>query len=148
VPIVNESLHQARRAKNAEFYTRFEDIEKEVMAYPREHWKDAVVLLPCDDPETSNFTKFFALKFEEFGLRKVISTSYCPGGRGKIAVLERDVDGNGVIDADDITWTYLQGDGDFRSAEVTALRDEADIVVTNPPFSLFREFLSWIMEAE
>jgi hypothetical protein len=129
--------------------------------------------LPCDDPEWSNFTKFFAQKFQTLGLKKLISTSYAPESKkykygyqpslfeaddpkfdaaktqthGKIFVLERDKTGDGRIDYQDIEWTYLEGDGDFRSREVCKLRDEADIIVTNPPFSLFREFLAWIMDA-
>ena len=130
--------------------------------------------MPCDDPESSNFTLYFAQHFQTLGLKKLISTSYAPESkkyktpwhpslfeqdapqydpaktsvRGKIFVLDHDVSGDGVIDFHDIQWHYLEGDGDFRSPEVTALRDEADIIVTNPPFSLFREFLAWIVQAD
>jgi hypothetical protein len=132
------------------------------------------VLLPCDDPEWSNFTKYFAQNFGRLGLMKLISTSYAPNSKpktldlqptlfelespdydkeksvanGKIFTVTHDVTGDGVINVDDLEWSYLDGDGDFRSDEVTALRDEADIIITNPPFSLFREFLGWIVEAE
>ena len=129
------------------------------------------ILLPCDDPEWSNFTKYFAANFERFGLKKLISTSYAKGAgnrqlslfemesplydankhetRGKLFTLTRDKDDSGSIDTDDIEFSsYLEGDGDFRSAEVCRLRDEADIIITNPPFSLFRPFLSWIMEGK
>ena len=129
--------------------------------------------MPCDDPEWSNFTYFFAQNFEFFGLKKLISTSYAIDSKnyktdwqptlfetenprfkadktrvcGKIFTLDHDANASGRIDIEDLEWDYLEGDGDFRSAEVTALRDEADIIITNPPFSLFREFLAWIMEA-
>lgn len=172
------SLDKAKKVKNDEFYTQWADIEREMNAYLEfnpDVFRDKVVLLPCDDPEWSNFTKFFALHFNDYGLKKLISTSYAPrsngGGvfyqptlfelddprydknksldRGRVFILERkDVNGDDRIDIDDLTWDYLDGDGDFRSAEVVALRDEADIVVTNPPFSLFREFVSWLVEGD
>ena len=170
------NLDAARTARNNEFYTQWADIEREMNAY-LEYEPDAfrgkVLLLPCDDPEWSNFTKFFALHFKDYGLKKLISTSYAADSKpakigyqptlfetkapqfdeartranGKIFVLERkDVNGDGIINIDDLQWRYLDGDGDFRSNEVTALRDEADVVVTNPPFSLFQEFLAWLVE--
>ncbi len=175
--MANANLSKAKTAKQDEFYTQYADIEKEVNAYLEYHpdtFRDKVVLLPCDDPEWSNFTRYFALHFEDLGLRRLVSTSYAPESKklkmplqlslfetespqfdpaktqthGKIFVLDRDVDGNGRIDIDDLQWHYLEGDGDFRSKEITALRDDADIIVTNPPFSLFREFFGWIMEGE
>lgn len=174
--MANEDLRTAQAGKNDEFYTQFHDIEVEMNAYLEYNpdvFKGKTILLPCDDPEWSNFTKYFAAKFDELGIKKLISTSYAPeskkmvlGGlfsqfeqespqfdedksktHGKIFVLERDVSGDGRINIDDLEWGYLEGDGDFRSVEVTTLRDEADIIVTNPPFSLFREFLAWILEA-
>jgi hypothetical protein len=173
--VANDSLGDARKAKNDEFYTQYSDIEKEMNAYleyDEDVFRDKTVLLPCDDPEWSNFTKYFAQNFERLGLKKLISTSYAPNSKpktldiqptlfemespeydeeksvanGKIFSVTRDVSGDGVINVDDLEWTYLEGDGDFRSDEVTALRDEADIIITNPPFSLFREFLAWIVE--
>ncbi|MFL0172336.1 adenine-specific methyltransferase EcoRI family protein [Mycobacterium sp. SMC-21] len=168
------SLNAAKAGKNDEFYTQWVDIEREMNAYLEfdpDVFRDKIVLLPCDDPEWSNFTKFFALHFVDFGLKKLISTSYAPDcnpalfsyeptlfelgdpkfdaakthTNGKKFVLEpKDINGDGKVDIDDLQWEYLDGDGDFRSAEVTALRDEADIVITNPPFSLFREFMSWL----
>ncbi len=167
----NSSLGAAKNAKNDEFYTQYSDIEAEMNAYVEfnpDVFRGKTVLLPCDDPETSNFTKYFASNFERFGLKKLISTSYAKGAankqlsffemmsplydaekhdaHGKLFTLTRDFDGSGLIDTDDIEFSgYLEGDGDFRSAEVTKLRDEADIIITNPPFSLFREFLAWIM---
>lgn len=172
----NSNLSQAKAAKNDEFYTQYADIQKEVNAYHEYNpdvFRGKTILLPCDDPEWSNFTKFFAQNFEFFGLRKLISTSYAIESkkyktewqptlfetenplydidksriRGKIFTLERDTNGSGKIDIDDLEWHYLEGDGDFRSEEVRRLRDEADIIITNPPFSLFREFLAWIIEA-
>lgn len=144
------------------------------MEYNPDVFRDKTVLLPCDDPEWSNFTKYFAQNFESLGLKKLISTSYAIGSKqlsfdleptsweiespsydkaksrthGKLYVLERDVTGDGRIDYNDLQWEYLEGDGDFRSEEVRKLRDEADIIVTNPPFSKFIDFFVWIMEAE
>lgn len=175
--MANENLGNAKKAKNDEFYTQFHDIEKEMNAYleyNKEVFKDKVVLLPCDDPEWSNFTKYFAQNFETLGLKKLISTSYAPNSKplelnvqptlfemespqfdaskavqnGKIFTLTRDTTGDSVINVDDLEWEYLEGNGDFRSEEVTQLRDEADIVITNPPFSLFRGFLGWLEEGK
>lgn len=171
----NTDLRKANGAKNDEFYTQYEDIQKEVNAYLEYNpdvFKGKTVLLPCDDPEWSNFTKFFAQNFERFGLKKMISTSYANNKKkmvlvqlslfeekspqydakktkshGKIFTLDCDANRSGKIDIGDLKWDYLEGDGDFRSEEVKKLRDEADIIITNPPFSLFREFLSWICEA-
>ena len=148
----NSNLTAARRAKNDEFYTQWNDIEKEVMAYvgyDPDVFRGKTILLPCDDPEWSNFTKFFALRFDTLGLRKLIATSYNKdGGHGRVAILTHDITGDGRTNLDDLEWEHLTGDGDFRSPEVTALRDRADIIITNPPFSLFREFLPWITEAD
>lgn len=156
--MANANLLAAKNAKTDEFYTQYEDIQKEVNAYIEYNpdvFRGKTVLLPCDDPEWSNFTRFFAQNFEYFGLKKLISTSYAPKYdeektriNGKIFTLDHDVNLSGTIDIDDLQWHYLEGDGDFRSDEIKALRDEADIIVTNPPFSLFREFLAWIMEAK
>jgi hypothetical protein len=173
--LANENLGAAKKAKNDEFYTQYADIQKEMNAYLQydpEVFRGKTVLLPCDDPEWSNFTKYFAENFEAFGLQKLISTSYAPNSKpkdityqpalfeledekfdetktqsnGKIFSLTRDVSGDNRIDVDDLEWSYLEGDGDFRSAEVTKLRYEADFIITNPPFSLFREFLGWVVE--
>lgn len=175
--MANDSLSAAKAAKNDEFYTQYYDIEREINAYLEYNpdvFRGKTVLLPCDDPEWSNFTLYFAQHFQSLGLKKLISTSYAPESkkfktvyqpslfeqdapqfdpaktsvRGKIFVLERDINGDGNINFHDLQWQYLDGDGDFRSSEVTALRDEADIIVTNPPFSLFREFLAWIVAAD
>src|SRR5699024_8646368 len=147
--MANSNLLNAKRAKQDEFYTQLVDIEKEMGAYLEYNpdvFRGKTILLPCDDPEWSNFTKYFAVRFRELGIKKLISTSYAPcadgegDGRGKIFILD------GTNRAGDIAWDYLDGDGDFRSDEVTALRDEADMAITNPPFSLFREFLAWLVE--
>jgi len=168
------SLNAAKAAKNDEFYTQWRDIEQEMNAYLEydpDVFRGKVILCPCDDPEWSNFAKFFALHFTDFGLKKLISTSYAPDSNpahfsyeptlfelddpqfdatkthanGKKFVLEaHDISGDGVVNIDDLRWEYLEGDGDFRSAEVTALRDESDFVITNPPFSLFRTFIGWL----
>jgi hypothetical protein len=172
--MAKHDLSKAKTGKNDEFYTQYSDIEKEINAYLDFNpnvFRDKTVLLPCDDPEWSNFTKFFAQNFQRFGLRKLISTSFAVESKnykfnyqptlfevidpqydevktrenGKIFTLTRDKTGDGKIDVNDLEWTYLEGDGDFRSQEITKLRDESDIIVTNPPFSLFREFLSWIV---
>jgi hypothetical protein len=175
--MANKNLSNAKNAKNDEFYTQYADIQKEVNAYidyDANVFRGKTVLLPCDDPEWSNFTKFFAQNFQRFGMKKLISTSYAAESknfksvyqpslfeenspqfdrkktkvRGKIFVLDHDTNKNGKIDIEDLEWKYLEGDGDFRSDEVKHLRDEADIIVTNPPFSLFREFLAWILEGK
>ena len=139
----NTNLIHAKRQKNDEFYTQLRDIEKEMQAYldyDPDVFRDKTILLPCDDPNWSNFTKYFAERFESLGLKKLISTSYAAdGGNGKVFALHGE---------NELQWEYLTGDGDFRSDEVTALRDEADIVVTNPPFSLFREFMSWLNDGD
>lgn len=174
--MANENLTKAKSAKNDEFYTQYHDIEKEINAYidyDPNVFEGKTILLPCDDPEWSNFTKFFAQNFIRFKLKKLISTSYAPNSKkisnyqptlfeindpqydtlktvsnGKIFTLTKDKTGDGKIDVEDLEWTYLEGDGDFRSAEIKKLRDEADIIITNPPFSLFRIFLPWIMESD
>lgn len=154
----NSNLHTAKREKNDEFYTQYYDIEKEIQAYldyNHDVFKGKTVLLPCDDPDWSNFTKYFAQRFTELGLKKLISTSFAHSARserddkhyqkGKIYTLTQDLNQDGMVDINDLEWRYLEGDGDFRSDEITALRDEADMIITNPPFSLFREFIDWIM---
>jgi len=175
--MANVKLSDAKRAKYDEFYTQYRDIEKEISAYleyDSDVFRGKTVLLPCDDPEWSNFTKYFAQNFERFGLKKLISTSYAANSKtykgvyqptlfetrdpqfdrskttinGKIFTLTGDRTGDRVVDVNDLEWCYLEGDGDFRSTEIIKLRDESDIIITNPPFSLFREFLAWIVEAE
>lgn len=173
--MASETQKNAKKFKNDEFYTQYQDIQKEVNAYldyNKDVFKNKTILLPCDDPEWSDFTKFFAQNFQRFGLKKLISTSYAfnsknvdfdyqptlfetvdprfeinkSKAKGKIFTLTADENSDGKINIDDLKWNYLEGDGDFRSEEIKKLRSEADIVITNPPFSLFREFIEWIYE--
>jgi hypothetical protein len=152
------------------------DIELEISKYVEYNpnvFRDKTILLPCDDPEWSNFTKYFVNRFTQFGIKKLISTSYAIGSSheggfykptlfetssdkydseksmlfGKVFTLSEDITGDGIINVDDLEWEYLEGNGDYRSKEITELRDEADIIITNPPFSKFRDFLNWILEA-
>ncbi len=175
--MANANLKNAKKQKNDEFYTQYQDIQKEINAYleyDKDVFRGKTILLPCDDPEWSNFTKFFAQNFENFGIKKLISTSFAVESKnmdidyeptlfetidprfdkaktrckGKIFTLSQDENHDGKINIDDLKWNYLEGDGDFRSNEVKKLRDQADIIITNPPFSLFREFVAWIMEAD
>ncbi|MBM6978776.1 MAG: hypothetical protein I3J03_03565 [Actinomyces succiniciruminis] len=176
--MANKNLVAAKAAKLDEYYTQWADIEREMNAYLEYNpdvFRGKTILLPCDDPEWSNFVKYFALHFMDFGIKKLISTSYAPDKNpnlahyeptlfemddpqfdevktrrnGKKFVLElHDISGDGRVDIDDLRWEYLEGDGDFRSGEVTALRDEADVIITNPPFSLWRQFMRWVFEAD
>lgn len=149
--MLNNSLNKARKARNDEFYTVWKDVEAEIEAYFAHNphiFKDKTVLLPCDDPTWSNFTKYFIFNFDRFGLKKLISTNYQYEGQGKIYALEANKKENvNTVHSENIVWNYLEGDGDFRSEEVTKLRDEADFIITNPPFSLFKEFMKWIYES-
>ena len=150
-----KQLAQAQRAKKDEFYTQLGDIENELSHY-REHFKDKVVYCNCDDPRVSNFFKFFSLQFEHYGLKKLITTCYKnqqpdlfsrhDAERAVYLEYEGDQDGNRRPDPDEVAVKYLQGDGDFLSAECIELLKEADIVVTNPPFSLFREYVAQLIE--
>lgn len=189
--MANQNLTEAKRAKKDEFYTRWEEIEKEVNAYleyDKNVFKDKTILLPADDPFESNFFKYFAVHFNDYGLKKIIATSYDSSPvvnqqlslfgddekerkTGKAYKIELthvdDFDHDGAFNIKDVekfllsekiklnsstgskVLSYLQGDsefvpGDFRSKEVTKLRDQADVIITNPPFSLFREFMNWV----
>ena len=130
----NINLHNAKKAKNDEFYTRYEDIEAEVMEY-KEQFQDKIVYLPCDSLK-SEFWSFFINNFESFGLKKLIATHYEKDGQSYKVWTN---DGDNIIQED------LVGDGDFRSPECIEILKECDIVCTNPPFSLFREFVDAIM---
>lgn len=144
----NTNLCNAKKAKNDEFYTRYEDIEAEVMKY-RKQFRDKVVYLPCDDPaeKKSEFWSFFVANFESFGLKKLIATHYEENGQAYKIWIDRDNDlnGDGWIDDGDAIQEDLIGNGDFRSPECIEILKECDIVCTNPPFSLFREFVDAIM---
>lgn len=139
----------ARINKNDEFYTLYKDVEKEIcryIVYDNELLKDKVVLLPCDNPEWSNFTKYFFDNFNNFGLKKLIASSFEVDGQGNYFIFDRD-------NIDSLKWgdfkaLKLKRDGDFRSKEVTAFRDEADFVFTNPPFSEIKDFFPWLKEKD
>ena len=141
----NNNLHNAKKAKNDEFYTRLEDIEKEMCHY-REHFRGKVIYCNCDDPKESNFFKFFSLQFEFLGLKKLISTGYKENGHGVACIYEGDKNENNLPDDSEIQTYELQGNGDFRSEECIEFLKEADVVVTNPPFSLFREVVAQLVE--
>ena len=141
----NNNLHNAKKAKNDEFYTRLEDIEKEMCHY-REHFRGKVIYCNCDDPKESNFFKFFSLQFEFLGLKKLILTGYKENGHGVAYIYEGDKNENNLPDDSEVRTYELQGNGDFRSEECIEFLKEADVVVTNPPFSLFREVVAQLVE--
>lgn len=172
--MTRRNLDTAHKNRNDEFYTQYEDVEREMNAYldyNPQTFKGKVILCPCDDPEWSNFTRYFAQNFDKLGLKKLITTSYANDSKftdikipptdyekksknfdstrtyscGKVFSLVANKEG-APTSINDLRWEYLEGDGDFRSEEVTKLREEADIIVTNPPFSLFREFIAWILQ--
>ncbi len=170
----NRSLHEANRAKKDEFYTQLSDIENELKHY-KEHFRGKTVLCNCDDPYESNFFKYFALNFNFLGLKKLICTCWdgspitgkeltlfdeppTEDGRSRVAYKVEitevtDLTGDGAVDLEDVKVFLqrnkperLEGNGDFRSPECVALLQEADIVVTNPPFSLFREYVAQLVQ--
>ena len=177
MPPRNANLHAADRAKKDEFYTQLTDIEKELKHYT-EHFKNKVVFCNCDDPYESNFFKYFALNFNRLGLKRLIATCYngSPVSGNellldfgdtvddpkkiayKVEITEvSDVNGDGAVNLADIQYlmqndkniiSVLKGNGDFRSDECIELLKQADIVVTNPPFSLFREYLAQLVKYE
>lgn len=138
----SSNLKKAKSAKNDEFYTRLEDIESELRIYGRkcEHFKDKVILCPCDESEHTNFYKHFMMNFEEYGLKKLICVGYRTNRPAEVHIVEKIDDG--IVEKN----VQLIGNGDFRNEETQKFFDECDVVVTNPPFSLFREFVSLIME--
>lgn len=152
----NESLHAANRAKKDEFYTQLADIENELRHY-KEHFKGKTVLCNCDDPRVSNFSVYFVLNFKALGLKRLITTCYknnepdlfsmneCE--RAVYAIYEGDPECNSPEDAKQIPYhEFEHSDGDFRSPECIELLKQADIVVTNPPFSLFREYVAQLIK--
>src|SRR3989339_324949 len=151
----NKNLHQASKAKKDEFYTQLSDIEKELGHY-KKHFRGKVVLCNCDDPRVSNFFHYFSYNFENLGLKKLIATCYknqdvnlfSQNNSEKAIYLEYTGDKNGdkIPELEEIGIKHLKGNGDFRSPECIELLKQADIVVTNPPFSLFREYVAQIME--
>lgn len=142
---LNKSLRKANLSKNDEFYTQLTDIEKELGHY-KEHFKDKVIFLNCDDPEESNFWKYFSLNFEYLELKKLISTHFGNGRPAYKLEIVRDINNDGKINNLDTIKTKLKQNGDFRSPECIEILKEADIVVTNPPFSLFREYVAQLIE--
>lgn len=153
--MAKRNIDKAKEAKKDEFYTQLDDINKELKHY-REHFRGKTVLCNCDDPRISNFFAYFAYNFEFLGLKKLITTCYKnqnmdlfsqnKSERAVYLVYEGDKNGNHAPDANEIGVMPLKGDGDFRSKECIELLKEADIVVTNPPFSLFREYVAQLME--
>ncbi|MCU0469770.1 MAG: adenine-specific methyltransferase EcoRI family protein [Arcicella sp.] len=151
----NKNLQDAKSNKKDEFYTQLSDIERELKYY-KKHFKDKVVYCNCDDPRVSNFFHFFSYNFEKFGLKKLMATCYKSqqmdlfsqkdSEQAIYLEYEGDKDGNNVPDISEINIKYLKGDGDFRSKECIELLKQADIVVTNPPFSLFREYVAQLVE--
>ena len=153
--MANETLKSAKKNKNDEFYTQLCDIEKELSHY-KEHFYGKTVLCNCDDPRVSNFFRFFALKFKEWGLKRLITTCYknqdvdlfSQNDCEKAVWLDYygNPDDNTSTDFSTVEVKELKGDGDFRSKECIELLKQADIVVTNPPFSLFREYVAQLVE--
>ncbi len=153
--MANSTLNAAKAAKNDEFYTQLSDIENELRHY-KEHFRGKTVLCNCDDPRVSNFFKYFTLNFEHLGLKRLITTCYknqnvdlfsqhdCE--QAVYLIYDGDKNGNNIPDAEEIGIHPLKGDGDFRSKECIELLKQADIVVTNPPFSLFREYVAQLIE--
>lgn len=143
--MANANLSNAKKAKNDEFYTQLSDIENELKHY-KSHFAGKVVYCNCDDARESNFFRFFQKKFNDYGLKKLITTSYNENGHGSVLVYEGDTNGNGKLDDNEVKVSELKGNGDFRSEECIELLKESDIVVTNPPFSLFREFIATLVQ--
>jgi hypothetical protein len=153
----NNNLHKAKDQKRDEFYTQLTDIERELKHY-KHHFKDKVVYCNCDDPRVSNFFHFFSYNFEALGLKKLIATCYKSSSmdlfsqndseRAIYLEYNGDKNGNRTPEPDEIGIHHLKGDGDFRSPESIELLKQADIVVTNPPFSLFREYVAQLIEYE
>lgn len=141
----NNNLHAAKKAANDEFYTRIEDIENELRHY-KDHFKNKIIFCNCDDPEESNFWKYFELNFEFLGLKKLISTHYNATEPSYKLELIGDIDGDGKVTKGDIIKTPLKQNGDFRSPECVEILKEADIVVTNPPFSIIRDYIAQLDE--
>jgi hypothetical protein len=154
---LNQTLHVAKFSKKDEFYTQLSDIESELKHY-KEHFKNKVVFCNCDDPRNSNFFKYFAYNFENLGLKKLITTCYKNQEKDLFIQEESenavfleytgDKNGNKIPDAEEIGIKSLKGDGDFRSQESIKLLKQSDIVVTNPPFSLFREYVEQLVKYE
>ena len=142
---MKEKLALAKKNKKDEFYTQLTDIEKELNHY-KEHFKNKVVFCNCDDPKESNFFKYFALNFKYLQLKRLVATHYNEGEKSYKLEIVEDINKDGKINLDDAITTPLKGNGDFRSDECIKILEESDIVVTNPPFSLFREYIAQLIE--
>tara|TARA_Y100000816_G_scaffold135010_1_gene95395 strand:- start:2339 stop:3334 length:996 start_codon:yes stop_codon:yes gene_type:complete len=155
IKTLNNRLNTAKSNKNDDFYTQLTDIEKELRHY-KKHFKNKIVLCNCDDPRTSNFFHYFSYNFEQLGLKKLITTCYRntqadlfskdEDDQAVMLEYEGDKNGNKIPDPEEIGITVLKGDGDFRSDECIEILKNVDIVVTNPPFSLFREYILSLVE--
>jgi hypothetical protein len=141
----NSNLHSSRAGKTDEFYTEISLIEKELRHY-KDFFKGKTVFCNCDDPAESNFWKYFELNFEQLGLKKLISTHYETDIPSYKLELTQDINNDGKVNKFDIVRTPLQQNGDFRSPECKEILESADVIVTNPPFSLFREYVAQLME--
>ena len=140
----NMNLHKASKAKKDEFYTQLSDIEKELKHY-KGYFKGKVVLCNCDDPQESNFWKYFSLNFEFLGLKKLIATHFDYNPTYKLELIA-DINKDGKVNGLDTIKTPFKQNGDFRSPECVDILKEADVVVTNPPFSLFREYIAQLVQ--
>lgn len=141
----NKNLHKAKKAKNDEFYTQLSDIEKELGNY-KKHFENQIVFCNCDDPEESNFWRYFELNFEHLGLKKLVSTHFEKEKPSYKLEIVRDINNDGKINKLDIVKTPLKQNGDFRSPECIEILKEATLIITNPPFSLFREYVAQLIE--
>ena len=142
---MKEKLALAKKNKKDEFYTQLTDIEKELNHY-KEYFKNKVVFCNCDDPKESNFFKYFALNFKYLQLNRLVATHYNESGKSYKLEIVEDINKDGKINLDDAITTPLKGNGDFRSKECIKILEDSDIVVTNPPFSLFREYIAQLIE--
>lgn len=145
--VTNKDFHKAIRNRKDEFYTQLTDIEKELRHY-KEHFKGKIIFCNCDDPEESNFWRYFELNFDELQIKKLVATHFEAEKPSYKLELTADIDGDGKITSKDIVKTPLKQNGDFRSPECIEILKEADIIITNPPFSLFREYVAQLMEYE
>ena len=143
----NANLHAAKNAKNDEFYTQLSDVEKELKHY-KDFFKGKKVLCNCNDDKWSAFFKYFSMNFEHLGLKQLVCVSYNENGKGKKYVYNGDLNGNRLVDDWEINVTELNGNGDFSSDECVELLKDCDVVVTNPPFSLFRDFVALLQQYE
>lgn len=143
--VKNSNLSKAKKEKNDEFYTKLTDIENELYHY-WPHFKGKTIYCNCDDAKASKFFFYFSRQFEHLGLKKLITTSYNENGHGSVLIYEGDKNGNRIVEDSEIEVRELKGNGDFRSPECIEFLKEADIVVTNPPFSEIRDFIAQLME--